>query len=212
MAIDALAGGRTASVEDRVARHAAVDRIFHWVVAASVLALLATGLLPVVGIEFPWVMIHWISGVVLTVAVLFHIVRASFWQRLRCVWIRAKDFRELSGTALPGKYSLAQKLMHHAMTLVVLTAVVTGVLMMARIDTPFWERDPYLLSASTWGIVYVLHGAASLLTLTLVMIHVYFGLLPEKRLYLRAMTRGWITRDELMTYHDPQRWRARQKS
>lgn len=212
MAIDVVSEARTSATEDRVARHAAVDRVFHWLVAASVLALLGTGLLPVVGVEFSWITIHWIAGVILTAAVLFHIVRASFWQRLRCIWIRTKDFREISHSALPGKYSLAQKLMHHAMTLVVLTAVVTGLLMMARIDTPFWERDPYLLSASTWGVVYVLHGIAALLTVTLVMIHVYFGLLPEKRLYLRAMIRGWMTREELMTHHDPKRWHARQKS
>ena len=28
----------------------------------------------------------------------------------------------------------------------------------------------------------------------------------------RAMLRGWITREELMTHHDPKRWQARQKS
>jgi hypothetical protein len=34
---------------------------------------------------------------------------------------------------------------------------------------------------------------------------VYFGLLPEKRMYLRSMLRGWVTRAELAENHDPER-------
>jgi hypothetical protein len=48
-------------IADRIERHKAVDRIFHWVAAASFIALLATGLLPVVGVKFGWVTIHWIA-------------------------------------------------------------------------------------------------------------------------------------------------------
>jgi formate dehydrogenase subunit gamma len=211
MTTDAVAQGRPAEVTDRVERHAGVDRAFHWLTAIAVLVLLGTGLLPVVGIEFSWVMIHWIAGVVLAALVLFHLVRSLIWQSLRSMWVGPRDVREMSGDVLPGKYSLAQKLMHHAMTIVILTTVATGVLMMAKIDTPFWERNPYLLPAESWGIIYVLHGLAALITVTLVMIHIYFSLLPEKRLYLRSMLRGWISREELLTHHDPERWRARQQ-
>jgi cytochrome b subunit of formate dehydrogenase len=92
--------------------------------------------------------------------------------------------------------------MHLAVTIVILTLVVTGVVMMAKVDTPFWERNPYLLSAGTWGYIYVLHGAAALATVTLVMIHVYFGLIPENRMYLRAMIKGWVTREEISVRHE----------
>jgi thiosulfate reductase cytochrome b subunit len=88
----------------------------------------------------------------------------------------------------------------------VVTTIATGLPMLARVDTPFWERDPYLLSASTWGVIYVLHGLAALVTLTLTMIHIYFGLLPEKRAYLRSMLRGWMALDEVPPEHDPARW------
>jgi cytochrome b subunit of formate dehydrogenase len=37
---------------DRIVRHRLPDRIFHWVMAASVLALLATGFLPILGVRF----------------------------------------------------------------------------------------------------------------------------------------------------------------
>lgn len=192
----------TKSAADRIERHKTVDRIFHWVAAASVIALLATGLLPVVGVRFPWVTIHWCAGVVLTVAVLVHLVREASWRKLRCMWIRWRDLRG----ARAAKYTLAQKLMHHAMSLMTLITIGTGMPMLARIDTPLWERDPYLLAASTWGVVYVLHGLAALMTLTLVMIHMYFSLLPEKRAYLRAMWQGWMARSEVPADHDPDRW------
>ncbi|HUK01294.1 MAG TPA: cytochrome b/b6 domain-containing protein [Steroidobacteraceae bacterium] len=168
-------------------RHAGIDRLFHWVTAAAVLILLCTAFLPIAGLHFSWVGIHWITGIVLIVAVAFHLLRSLFWQSLRSMWIGSGDFR--SG-APSGKYSLAQKLMHHVLGLAVLTAVVTGALMLAKVDTPWWHRNPYWLSAGTWGVVYVLHGLAALAAVTLVMIHIYFSLLPEKRAFLRAMLRG----------------------
>jgi formate dehydrogenase subunit gamma len=197
--------GSTLSAE-RVQRHAGVDRAFHWITALVVLTLLATGLLPVAGVKFPWVTIHWIAGVVLALAVAFHLIRATFWQRLRCVWIGLKDLRDALRHRRAAKYSLAQKLMHHAMTGVIVTLVITGLCMLAKVDTPWWKRNPYFFAADTWGVIYVLHGAAALATVTLVMIHIYFALLPEKRLYLRAMWRGWDSPSQFAVYHDPARW------
>ena len=84
-------------------------------------------------------------------------------------------------------------------------------ILLAKVDTPLWQRNPYLLDASTWGVVYVLHGASALLILTLTMTHVYFSLLPEKRAYLRAMIGGQMTREEAAVYHDPARWSGQRK-
>ena len=163
----------TTTAADRVVRHAAADRVFHWVSAACVLVLLGTAFLPIVGIEFDWVAIHWTAGLVLLAAVLFHIVRASFWQSLKSIWFDGDDVRDtlaiVRGTLLrrvvetrTGKYSVAQKFIHSAFAVVVLTALATGVLMLVRIDTPWWQRNPYWLPDSDWGIVYVLHGLAAL--------------------------------------------------
>jgi cytochrome b subunit of formate dehydrogenase len=143
--------------------------------------------------------------VVLVALVLFHVVRALGWQRIRCLWISAGEF----SARRVGKYSVAQKLMHHAMTLMVLAASITGVLMLAKVDTPFWQRDPYLFAAATWGVIYVVHGFAALAAVTLVMVHAYFALIPENRMYLRAMIRGWMTREEVLAKHDPNRWPGR---
>jgi cytochrome b subunit of formate dehydrogenase len=215
MSSDAM-GNRPASTEqtgaaarewpERIPRHAAVDRWFHWITAISVLTLLATSLLPIVGVRFSWVTIHWIAGIVLLAAVLFHIVRALFWQRLRCMWIGVRDVKSATSGVKSGKYSLAQKLMHHAMTLMVLVAVGTGIPMMIKAGTPFLKRDPYVFSTETWGILQLLHGAAALLAVTLVMVHIYFGVIKENRPYLRAMLRGWMSRDEWLARHDPARY------
>jgi cytochrome b subunit of formate dehydrogenase len=199
----ARAAAPSGSDSGRVVRHAGVDRAFHWVTAATMLVLLATSLLPVVGVRFAWVEIHWIAGLVLIAALLFHAIRALTVQRLRVVVPRPADLGELSGRRRPGKYTLAQKLMHLAITLALLTAAITGVLLMVKAGTPLFERDPYLFSLATWGWLTVLHDAAAYGSLFLVMLHIYFSLRPEKRMYLRAMTRGWMTREELRMNHDP---------
>ena len=210
----------TPSAAGRVTRHLGVDRAFHWVTAVCVLTLMATAFLPILGLTFSWVGIHWVTGLVLIAAVLFHILRVLFKQGFRAMWIGGRDFgdaaaivkatlrRDAGALPKPGKYSFAQKLIHHAFALVVLTAVVTGGAMLVRIDTPWWKRNPYLLSDGTWGVVYVLHGLAALTLITMVMLHVYFALRPEKLLFTRAMLRGWITRAEYSEHHDPQRWQV----
>lgn len=190
---------------ERIERHAPVDRAFHWLTALTLFVLLVTGLLPVIGIRFAWVEIHWIAGIALTILVLFHIVRSLVWQQLRTIWVHASDLGELTGKQSPGKYTIAQKLMHHAFTVALLTAVVTGVMMLAKVRTPFLQRDPYLFTEKTWGIIHVLHDFSAFLSVTLIIIHVYFSLLPEKQMYLRAMVRGWITREELKEHHDGHR-------
>jgi len=185
--------------------------VFHWVTALAVILLLASAFLPILGLRFSWVPLHWISGVVLGAATLFHLVRATFFQRVRCMVPRPRDVSDLLKRRLAAKYTLAQKLMHALLGTAILVAVVTGFIMLAKVDTPLWKSNPYLLESSTWGVVYVLHGAAALLTLTLTLLHIYFSLLPEKRGYLRAMIGGQMTRDEAAVYHDPQRWSGQRK-
>jgi cytochrome b subunit of formate dehydrogenase len=203
---------------DRIVRHRLADRVFHWVMAASVLALLATGFLPILGVRFAWVTIHWIAGLVLGAAVLFHVVRALAFLEPSSMMVWPADLRDAwravrracGGRAVPGKpgkYLLLQKLYHHAIALVLLTTIATGLAMMVKIDTPFWTRDPYWLADSTWGLIYVLHDLAALTSITLLMVHVYFAFRPEKLWLTRSMVLGWITRAEYAEQHDPARWR-----
>ena len=207
------------AIAGRIVRHALADRLFHWVSAVCVLVLLGTAFLPILGLEFGWVTVHWVTGLVLIAAVLFHIVRVLVRSTFGSMWLGRADledtldvvgatFARKLPSRRPGKYSVAQKFIHHAFAVVVLSTLITGGLMLARIDTPWWQRNPYLLADATWGIVYVLHGLAALLLVTMVMMHVYFALRPEKLKFTRAMIRGWITRQEFDEHHDPKRWQV----
>jgi len=206
--------GKRAGVSRRVVtRHHLPDRLLHWTTAGCILILLGTGLLPVLGIKFEWVTIHWVTGLVMTLLIILHIFRASFRGRMLSVWFGRKDIDivrsylgKVSSILKPGKYSPAQKLMHLGVTVLTLATVVTGLLMMVRVDTPFWERNIYLLEDGAWGVVYLIHGLASLGLVTTIMLHIYFSVRPEKWMYLRSMMKGWVTEEELEAHHNKQEW------
>ncbi len=187
---------------DRILRHAGIDRLFHWLMAAIMTVLLVTSLLPVIGVHFAWYTIHWVAGLLLTAVILLHIVRALFWQRPATMLTLNGD--DLAGRRA-GKYTLPQKLMHLAWTVAVLVAIVTGLLLLRKAGVPFLARDPYARPLAIWGFLTLLHDLAALLSVFLILVHVYFGILPEKRAYLRAMVRGWIARGDLKAEHDLER-------
>ena len=78
----------------RVKRHTFMARLFHWVMAVTMLVLLFTGFLPVIGVQFAWVTIHWVAGVVLTLSIIFHIIHSTFWMDLWTMWISGRDITE----------------------------------------------------------------------------------------------------------------------
>ena len=190
----------------QVTRHAKIDRAFHWIMAVSVFVLMITGIFPIIGIEFAWLTIHWIAGLVLTAAVVFHIVRSIFWQDLKTMWFSASDLKEpFDENVKPGKYSAAQKSMHAAVTVLTILVIGSGLVMFAMIDTPWWERTNSL-SESTLGWMFLIHGLSTLALIGVVCLHIYFGLRPEKLFYTRSMLKGWISEDELKANHDPEQW------
>ena len=204
----------------RVLRHSLGSRLFHWTMAAAMFALLITAFLPLLGFPFPWLTIHWVAGLVLIASIVFHIVHATLFMNLKNVWTGPSDVRDLwrrfsrsigregPDPALPGKYPVENKLYHHAVTVTGLGAAITGVLMMFRIDTPLFARDPYMFAEQTWGWVYVIHGLSAVGLVGLVIAHVYFAILPEKRWLTWSMINGWISRDKYTEHHDPRRWPA----
>jgi formate dehydrogenase subunit gamma len=204
---------------NRVMRHRLTDRLFHWTTAICFFVLLATGLLPVLGINFNWLAVHWVAGLVLIVAVLIHIIRIVRSRHLRYMWIGLKEFitsflqvmtvlsGKYSSPAKPGKYSVAQKVFHFGATVVVLTAAGTGIILMTGIDTPFWDRDPYFVSESVRGWLFALHGFATLISITMIIVHVYFAIRPEKRYFLRSMISGWVSRRNYEDNHNTDLWK-----
>jgi cytochrome b subunit of formate dehydrogenase len=190
--------------------------------AVAVLTLLGTGFLPILGWKFEWVTAHWIAGLVLAALVAWHILRAFIWLNFWSMVVDYEDVRNgwraigraFSGKGLPphkpGKYSPLQKLYHVAVACVVLALVATGVLMLLKIDTPLWRRNPYWFSDHAWGVIYSIHDLCAMSVITLLMAHVYFALRREKLWMSWSMISGWISQADYRTHHDPARWSQEQ--
>jgi cytochrome b subunit of formate dehydrogenase len=190
----------------RVLRHETIDRLFHWVMAASILVLIATGTAPILGLRIAWLNIHWIAGLLLTFVVVFHIIRSLFWQDFKSMILGPKDFGEpFDSSKKPGKYTFEQKGMHWAVTVVVLAVIVTGVLLFLQIDTPFWDRTNSM-PEDQLGLMFLLHGLSTLALIALAATHIYFALRPEKLFYTRSMVSGWISEGEMTANHDTSLW------
>jgi len=213
---DALEAAR-GDLPARIQRHSMPARLFHWVMAAAMFALLVTAFLPIAGIRFPWVVWHWTAGLVLTASILFHVVHTVVWLDFWSIWVGPRDLPELKAEALrefghdvsgprPGKYPLGNRLYHLAIVVTALTVVASGLFMMVRVRTPFFTRNPYLLGDSMWGLTYVAHGLAGVSLVGLVIAHVYFASRPEKWWITKSMVVGWITRRQYLEHHDPDRW------
>jgi len=207
-----------ATVPERVPRHSLAARLFHWIMAASMFTLLFTAFLPKVGVQFDWVLYHWIAGVVLTVSILFHVIHASFFMDFWSIWPDKIDMRDAMrrtlrflGKPAPAprrfaKYPLENKFYHLVIVCAGLAVMCTGLFMMKRIHTIFFSRNPYIFSDMTWGLMYVLHGLAGVGLIALVMMHVYMGIRPEKLPITKSMIFGWMSKDFYLEEHDPERW------
>lgn len=208
-----------AAVPERVPRHSFVARAFHWVMAISMFALLITAFLPKVGMKFDWVTYHWIAGLVLSASVIFHIVHASFWLDFWSIWPDKIDVRDAKrrllralGKDAPApdrfaKYPLENKFYHFVILCSGLAVIFTGLFMMKRVNTfGIFTRNPYIFGDMTWGLMYVLHGLAGVGLIALIMVHVYFGIRPEKLPITKSMIFGYMSREFYLEEHDPQRW------
>lgn len=190
----------------KIDRHSFVARAFHWVMAASMLTLIFTAFLPIVGVRFAWVWWHWMAGLLLTASIMFHIVHATIYLDFWSIWVGPKDIPELKSEMLreigrddlpgprPGKYPLGNRLYHLMVMLAGLAVIATGLLMIYRVSTPLVTRNPYIMSDGAWGFTYVLHGLAGVGFVGLVIAHIYFALRPEKLWITKAMIFGFITK------------------
>ena len=177
---------------DNDIRHQLSDRVFHWVMAILTVILLGTAFLPILGIKFDWVPIHWIAGVLLIFSIIFHLYRSFFVHGISEMILRWGDIKGVfsKDDIKEHKYDLGQKLYHWSIAVIMMVLLVSGGCMLAKIDTPLWNRDPSIFSDWNWGIIYVLHGLASYLLIFFFILHIYFSFLPEHRELLRSMVYG----------------------
>lgn len=203
----------------QIERHTFMARMFHWVMAATMFVLLLTAFLPILGVKFAWVQWHWMAGLVLTGAIIYHIIHATFFLDFWSIWVGPKDIPEFKAEMLremghdvpgpkSGKYPLGNRLYHLAILVVGLAAAITGMMMMWRVRTPLVTRNPYLFTDSTWGLTYVLHGVMGVALVGLVIAHVYFAVRPEKWWITKGMIFGWVSRRNYLEHHDPTRWKV----
>lgn len=207
-----------ARLPERIPRHSLAARLFHWIMAGAMFVLLFTAFLPKVGVQIDWVMYHWIAGVVLTASIIFHMIHASFYLDFWSIWPDRADLEDswkrvqrFFGRPAPlprrfGKYPIDNKLYHGVIVLTGLSVVLTGVFMMFRVRTGVVPRNPYLFGDMTWGLMYVLHGLAGIGLITLVIVHVYFAVRPEKLPITASMIFGSMSREYYLKEHDPERW------
>jgi len=210
--------GEKLELPARIPRHSLAARLFHWIMAVAMFALLFTAFLPKVGVQFNWVTYHWIAGTVLTLSILFHIVHATFYLDFWSIWPDRSDLEDAwkrfyrfmgNPKGLPrkfAKYPLENKLYHGVVMLSGLAVIVTGIFMMFRVRTFFFSRNPYLFSDMTWGMMYVLHGLTGVGLITLTIVHVYFAIRPEKLPITASMIVGSMSREFYLKEHDPKRW------
>ncbi len=202
-------------IPERIQRHSLAARLFHWTMSASMLVLLVTAFVPVLGLQFPWVTIHWIAGAVLTATIVYHIIHSIGWQDFWAMFQIGfgegmAHLKHIMSPKAPepkaGKYPFDHRLFHHVLVVVGLGVIATGLLMTVRIDTIFWTRNPYMLADSTWGTVYVIHGICGVLLIFFTAAHIYFALRPEKHWITWSMVRGWVDREHYLAHHDPEKW------
>jgi formate dehydrogenase subunit gamma len=207
-----------AKVPPRVKRHSLAARMFHWIMAASMLTLLCTAFVPILGLKFAWVDLHWMAGIVLTISIIYHIIHASFWLDFWSIWLNKEDvseamtrFKRAIGGDAPAprksaKYPWDNKMYHTAIVLSALAVVPTGLFMMVRVRNPLFSRNPYLFSDATWGLMYVMHGLSGIGLVGLTIAHIYFAIRPEKIWITKGMVFGDVSREDFLKHHDPQRW------
>jgi formate dehydrogenase subunit gamma len=211
-------GAELAAAPARVVRHGRSARVSHWILAASVLVLLVTSFVPIFGLKFPWVTIHWLSGLVLTLYVVFHtfdtLKRGSLASMLSISGEELKEgiarARGKGSPSRPGKWGVENKVFHHLTGLAGVGVVATGLLMMFRVDTWLWNANPYILSRGSafWGWVYTLHGLTAVGFVGLLIAHIYLAARPDNWWITRSMFKGWITGREYVQHHDPALWPA----
>jgi cytochrome b subunit of formate dehydrogenase len=207
-----------AAIPQRVNRHSLAARLFHWIMAAAMLTLLVTAFLPKVGVQFNWVPIHWIAGLVLTASIIFHVIHASFFMDFWAIWPNKQDLEEGTNrmkralgqdAPLPrrfAKYPIENKMYHGIIVLAGLAVILTGVFMIFRVRTGIFPRNPYLFGDMTWGLMYVLHGLAGVGLIALVIVHIYFAMRPEKFVLTKSMAFGTLPKEYYLSHYDTERW------
>ena len=235
---DAVEDSLRAQGIDEVHRFTAAQRASHWIMAISVFLLLLSGFLimnndvtvrAVFGAS--WLLIHEVAAVVLIGYVVFHLGHVAYKGTWGEMWFGSRDVKDLWIRLLnlfgltdeypkQFKYPSAQKLLHWAVTGATLGLIVTGLVLLRRVRTPFWDpaREFTFLGVhfglgtpevSGMGLVpwsFVIHDFLAVATLALVLGHVYFALRPREWGITRSMITGYVSVEDYAEKYSPTSW------
>ena len=88
---------------------------------------------------------------------------ANGWRRVRASLRRRRGRLRASRASITG----CRSSIIAGIAILVLSIVASGLLMLLKIDTPFWRRNPYWFDADyAWGVIYAVHGFAAMALLT----------------------------------------------
>jgi formate dehydrogenase subunit gamma len=193
---------------DAIRRYSEAERLTHWAVALAYIAVFLSGL-ALFHPFFYWLsalfgsptlmrILHPFLGVAL--AVLFAAYSIRLWRENLVgpedrKWLR-NMMRYVNGRGevrVEGKYNAGQKIMYWSMIVSILALLVTGVLLWR----PYFAPE---FSLATRRVAAVVHVVFAFIMFVGIGIHIYAAIWTRGS--MRAMTRGWVTRN-WARYHHP---------
>ncbi len=192
-------------MEERYLRHDLGERVIHWLMALSVIALILTGL----NIRFPGCIpwgtmdtsrfIHFVSMYVLIFSFIAHVYHTLVMERAAEIF-NVKDLGGLWGTlkyylfltdehpVISEKYNPLQKLSYNVLWLMILVQIVTGLPL-------YWPSELMWLSSIFGGLMAlrILHDFMNYVFIAFLLAHVYIVLTDDIRAFW-AMFHGYYYR------------------
>lgn len=223
---------------EEVTRFTAAQRASHWIMAISIFLLMLSGFLmmnanvvvrPIIGLS--WLDIHIVFSIVLIGYVLFHlghVASKGTWMLMwfgredaKDIWVRLNNFVGRT-EEFPRQfvYPSVQKLLHHSVAVVTIGLLVTGLVLLRRVEVPLlWDatREFTFLgftfgvgdSGISWGLVtwsFVLHDFLAIGMVALVVGHVYFAIRPNEWPITKSMITGSLPVEAYAEKYSPRSW------
>jgi cytochrome b subunit of formate dehydrogenase len=177
-----------------------------------------------------WLAIHEIAGIVLIGYVIFHVGHVAYKGTWSAMWFGVRDIKDQTvrlknffgmTDRYPRqfKYPGAQKLLHWGVTGATLGLIVTGLVLLRRVNfVGLWSAtreftflgiDFTLGQAGQMGLIswsFVLHDFLAIATVAMVMGHIYFAVRPQEWDVTKSMITGYVSARGYAEKYRPDSW------
>jgi len=191
-------------------------RLYHWgnFLFISVLAASGWALFVPRSLKSPvssWILIHEVSSGLFIAGLLLHIVAAMTRGERRSMWFGRQDWKDLRSVAANffgrtrsypriGKYDPFQKLYHAFLTLLSAAMIFSGVSLVFSAENWSSFDHPWL----RWQ--RLLHDVGAFVFISIILGHIYFGIIRVNWPELSAMLTGRISRSRFRMKHSASKW------